>query len=54
MLFKYYFWLLWLISTVVYCHSFGSVLLSVGDPGLPRWIKLPLVTVMNLFFSFFF
>lgn len=25
---------------VDYCHSFGFIVLSVDDPGLPRWIKL--------------
>lgn len=37
---------------VGYCHSFGSIFLSVGDPGLPRWIKLR--AFGNFYEPFFF
>lgn len=50
MLFKYYF-SLWLITIVGFCHSFKFF--SVGDPGLPRWIKSCAfgISFMNFFFD---
>lgn len=53
MLFKYYFRygsLLWLafVATVFW---FDFFFLSVGDPGLPRWIKL---RAFGIFYELFF